>query len=172
MNQLVKHGLRFIFFVLVQVLILNQMEIGLGTQLMIYPLFIALLPVDLGILATLIIAFILGLSIDAFSDTYGLHASSALVVAYLRPMVYKIFSPRDGYEQIEETNIHQMGFSWFLKSFGLLLFVHHLWFFMLEMFKINETLFVLQKTVLSAPMSFAVCILLQFLFLRTKRKDV
>lgn len=172
MNQLVKHGLRFIFFVLVQVLILNQMEIGLGTQLMIYPLFIALLPVDLGILASLVIAFVLGLSIDSLSDTYGLHASSALVVAYLRPMVYKIFSPRDGYEQIEETNIHQMGFSWFLKSFGLLLFIHHFWFFMLEMFKVNETLFVLQKTILSAPMSFTVCILLQFLFLRTKRKEL
>lgn len=170
MNQLIKHGLRFIFFVLVQVLILNQMEVGWGTQLMIYPLFIALLPVELGMFSALIVSFVLGLCIDMLSDTYGLHASSAVVVAYLRPMIYKLFSPRDGYDQIEETTVHEMGFSWFLKAFGLLLFIHHLWFFLLEIFKINETLFVLQKTFLSAPMSFVICVLLQYLFLRTNRK--
>ena len=117
MNTLIKHGVRFLFFVLVQVVILNQVEIGWGTQLMIYPLFIALLPVDINILLSLVIAFALGLSIDSFSDTYGLHASSLLVVSYFRPIVFKVFSPRDGYEQMEEANIHQMGFSWFLKSF-------------------------------------------------------
>lgn len=170
MNTLIKHGVRFLFFVLVQVVILNQVEIGWGTQLMIYPLFIALLPVDINILLSLVIAFALGLSIDSFSDTYGLHASSLLVVSYFRPIVFKVFSPRDGYEQMEEANIHQMGFSWFLKSFGLLLLIHHFWFFMLEMFKMNEMLFVLQKTVISVPMSFTICVLLQYLFIR-KRKE-
>lgn len=170
MNNILTQGLRFAFFVLVQSIILNQLEIGQGTQLMVYPLFIALLPVEISVFVSMLIAFGLGLAIDSISNTYGLHASSLLVVAYVRPMIYQLFSPRDGYEQISETNIHVMGFSWFLKAFGLLLLIHHLWFFMLEMFKLNEILFVLKKTALSAPMSFIVCILLQYLFIRKPKE--
>ncbi|MCH2225179.1 MAG: hypothetical protein MK066_10460 [Crocinitomicaceae bacterium] len=170
MNTILSHGLRFGFFLLVQVLILNQIEIGVGTQLMIYPLFIALLPVEMNTFVSLSFAFTLGVSIDAMSNTYGLHTSSLLVFAYLKPIVYSAFAPRDGYDQVSETNIHEMGLSWFLRSFGLLLLIHHLWFFTLEMFKLNEILFVLQKTILSVIMSFIVCILLQYLFIRKPKE--
>lgn len=166
MNIVLKIGFRFIFFLLVQVLILNQIEIGGGTQIMIYPLFVLLLPVDMSIFFTLLLSFGLGISIDAMSNTYGLHASSITVVAYFRPIFYKIFAPRDGYEQIPETNLYTMGYTWFIKTFGILLLIHHFWFFILELFKLNEILFILQKTLLSLPISFVICILLQYLFVR------
>ena len=166
MNLFVKNGLRFLLFVLAQVLILNQIEIGFGIQLMVYPLFILLLPVEIGVIPLMLIAFALGLSIDAFSNTYGLHTSSLLVVAFSRPLVYKLFAPRDGYDPMLETNIFSMGNSWFLKTFGILILLHHFWFFMLEMFKLNEIFFVLQKTILSALISFLICILLQYLFVK------
>lgn len=153
-------------FVLAQVLILNQIEIGFGIQLMVYPLFILLLPVEIGVISLMLIAFALGLSIDAVSNTYGLHASSLLVVAFSRPLIYKLFAPRDGYDTMLETNIFTMGNSWFFKSFGILILIHHFWFFMLEMFKLNEFLFVLQKTAFSVIMSFLICILLQYLFVK------
>ncbi len=166
MNIVLKLILRFAFYLLVQVLVLNQLELGLGTQMMIYPLFIILLPVEMNIFIVLGLAFGLGLSIDGLSDTYGLHASSLLVVAYVRPWIFKAFSPRDGYEQIEETSIQNMGFFWFLQTVGILLLIHHFWFFLLEMFKLNEILFILQKTVLSAILTFVICLLLQYLFVR------
>jgi hypothetical protein len=51
------------------------------------------------------------------------------------------------------------------------LFLHHLWFFTLEMFNIHEFFFILKKTVLSAPASFLLCVLLQILFVsKTKSK--
>lgn len=165
MNQVVKNSLRFIFFLLIQVLVLNQIEIGFGIQLMIYPLFILLLPVDMSVSALLLLAFLLGISIDAMSNTYGLHASSLLVVAYFRPIIFKLFAPRDGYDLLMETNLQTMGYRWFLNTFGILLLIHHFWFFLLEMFKINEFPFVLQKTALSVPLSFLLCMLIQYLFM-------
>ncbi len=168
MNVIVKIGLRFIALLLLQVLVLNQIEIGFGIQLMAYPLFILLLPVEMGVVVQMAIAFVLGILIDAMSNTYGLHASSLLVVAYLRPAIFKLFAPRDGYDPLMETNIFNMGTMWFLKAFGILIAVHHLWFFMLEMFKLNELLYVLQKTALSVPISFLICILLQYLFIRKR----
>ncbi|MGB0915005.1 MAG: hypothetical protein ACPGVI_02990 [Crocinitomicaceae bacterium] len=166
MNNLLKHGLRFLFVVLIQVLVLNQIELGFGIQLMIYPLFILLLPVELGIFPLLGLAFLMGMSIDAMSNTYGLHTSALLTFAYARPLVFKLFAPRDGYDALLETNIFNMGNLWFLKTFGLLITVHHFWFFLMEMFKLNELLFVFQKVILSVPLSFLICILLQYLFVK------
>lgn len=168
MNIVVKIGLRFLFLLFAQVLILNQIEIGFGIQIMIYPLFILLLPVETGVIALMGAAFVLGILIDAMSNTYGLHTSSLLVVAYLRPVIFKLFAPRDGYDALLEVNIFTMGTLWFLKVFGILILVHHFWFFMLEMFKINEFVFVLQKTLLSVPISFLICVLLQYLFVRKR----
>lgn len=165
MNQILRNSLRFIFFLLVQVLVLNQIEIGFGIQLMIYPLFILLLPVDTSVSGLLLLAFLLGISIDAMSNTYGLHASALLIVAYFRPVIFKLFAPRDGYDLLLETNLHTMGHRWFLNVFGILLLMHHFWFFLIEMFKLNEFLFVLQKTALSAPLSFLLCILVHYLFM-------
>lgn len=166
MNLILKHSIRFVVALFLQVLVLNQIEIGFGIQLMIYPLFILLLPVDIGVISLLLISFSLGILIDAFSNTYGLHTSALLVFAFLRPSVFKLFDSRDGYDVLLETNIFNMGMSWFIKVFGILLFIHHFWFFLLEMFKLNELGYVVQKTVFSTPLSFAICILLQYLLVK------
>jgi len=166
MNLLITHGLRFIVFLLAQVLVLNQIEIGLGIQLMIYPLFILLLPVELKTITLMLTAFVFGLFIDAFSNTYGLHTSALLIFAYMRPFVFKLFAPRDGYDILLETNVFNMGYRWYLKTFGLLLLLHHFWFFIFEMFKLNELVFVIQKTFISVPFSLLLCLFLQYLFIK------
>jgi hypothetical protein len=112
----------------------------------------------------------MGISIDAISNTYGLHASSLVLVAYLRPVLFKIFAPREGYDILKEGNIYEMGTRWFLYVFGLLLLIHHLWFFLLEIFRFNELLFVLRKTILSLPLSFLICLLIQTMVV-TKPKE-
>lgn len=164
MRTFLVHITRFVFFVMAQSLIFNQLEVGFGIHPMIYPLFILLLPFEINTLLLLLIAFVTGLSIDAFSNTYGLHTSSLLVVAYLRPFIFEIFSPRDGYDSNKEGSISEMGQRWFIYVFGILLLVHHLWFFTFEMFKWNEFFFILQKTILSLPISYMLCILLQVVF--------
>jgi hypothetical protein len=171
MKGVLLHIIRFFFILLLQVLVLNQLEIGFGIQIFIYPLFIFLLPVEIGVFPLMFIAFVLGMGIDSMSDTYGLHSSSLLAFAYLRPAILKLFAPRDGYDALLETNVSNMGFNWFVKTFGLLLLIHHFWFFLLELFKINEILLVLQKTFISGTVSFLMCILLQYLFIRNNKKN-
>ena len=164
MNDVVKYSLRFIALILAQALVLNQIELGQGVQLMIYPLFIFLLPVDTSIITLLVVAFFMGFGIDIFSNTYGLHTSSLLVFTMLRPTFLRLFSSRDGYDSLLETNVFNMGNFWFIRTFGSLLFINHLWFFTLEEFKFNDMGYILLKTVLSLPLSFLICILVQYLF--------
>lgn len=157
--------LRFVFFVLIQVFVFNNIEIGGGIYIMIYPLFIFLLPQEMNIYLVLILAFLMGGSIDLLSDSFGLHTSSLVLFAFLRSILLPIFSPRDGYEAGLEMNIFQMGLNWFLRVFGALFLLFNFWFFLLEEFKLNEILYVLQKTILSAIVGLILCVLIQYLFI-------
>lgn len=161
MNEVIKHSIRFIILWAIQTLVLNQLDIGFGIQMMVYPLFIMLLPIDLGIFFVMILAFALGAAIDSISDTYGLHTSSLLIVAYFRPIIFKMFAPRDGYENFREGNIYELGTRWFIYVYGLLLLIHHFWFFTLEIFRLDNILFILIKTAISVPLSFILSLLLQ-----------
>lgn len=165
------HALRFILFVLIQSVVFNQLEIGLGIHPMIYPLFIMLLPFNTNSVLLLFLAFAMGMSIDVLSNTGGLHASSLLVFALFRPIIFKAFGPREGYDPGAEGSIYEMGHAWFLYCFGILILIHHTWFFFMEVFKFSEFLYVLRKLVLSLPVTYLLVILFQFLFLgrRTSR---
>tara|TARA_B100000900_G_C20553160_1_gene705628 strand:+ start:947 stop:1294 length:348 start_codon:yes stop_codon:yes gene_type:complete len=111
-------------------------------------------------------ALVLGIAIDATSNTFGLHTSSLLLFAFLRPLIFRVFSPREGYDSLKSPSIFDMGNRWFISTFSILLFSHHLWFFILEAFSFNETLLILQKTILSGVISFVVCVILQTIFIK------
>jgi hypothetical protein len=157
--------------VLLQALVFNQIEIGFGIHLMVQPLFIMLLPFETGIFTLMILGFFLGLIIDIFSNTYGLHASSLLIMAYLRPIIFKFYGPREGYDPLKEPSIFDMGSRWFLFVFGYLLLIHHFWYFLVEIFLFDQFLLILQKTIFSVIISYLLCIVLQtFIIKKSKAK--
>ena len=165
MYNIVKHSIRFFALVIIQTMILNQVEIGLGVQIMVYPLYIILLPFELSTISLMLIAFLMGIIIDSISNTYGLHASSLVLLAFLRPQLLSIFAPRDGYDPLKEGNVYEMGRRWFFSVFVMMLVIHHLWFFLMEVFRIDQMLYVFQKTILSVPLSYLLSLLLQALFI-------
>ena len=120
MNVVLKNSIRFVLFVLLQALVFNQIEIGFGIHLMVHPLFIMLLPFETGVFTMMILGFGLGIIIDIFSNTYGLHASSLLLMAYMRPIIFKFYGPREGYDPLKEPSVFDMGSRWFVFVFGYL----------------------------------------------------
>ena len=81
MNVIVVNTARFVLFVFLQIFIFNQLEFGFGIHLLMCPLYIMLLPFEMNIIILLMIAFGMGVFVDVFSNTYGLHASSLLLMA-------------------------------------------------------------------------------------------
>ena len=81
-NTTLTHSLRFIFLVFIQVLVFRQMTVGWGdfnyVHVMIYPLFILLLPIRISDPLLIFLGFILGLTIDVFYTSYGVHALSLI----------------------------------------------------------------------------------------------
>jgi len=167
MKEIATQIIRFVGLVLLQIFIFGQIEF-LSIHPMIYPVFIMLLPFSIRPIFLLLIAFCIGILIDIFSNTGGLHASSLLIFALCRPFIFNLFRPRDGYDQFYEGSIYEMGHQWFFYCFGSLLMLHHAWFFFMETFKWSDILYTLQKIGLTLPVSYLSVILLQFLFIHRK----
>ena len=87
--------LRFIFLILLQVFILDNIQFMGYINPMIYVLFILSLPVRFPKWALLILAFIMGLIIDVFSNTAGMHSFALVFAAFLRTPVINIFTSID-----------------------------------------------------------------------------
>lgn len=161
---------RFVLFVLLQVFIFNQIEIGIGITLLLCPLYLMLLPFDTNIFILMILAFLMGISVDIMSDTFGLHASSLLLFAYLRPIIFNVFSPREGYDVLKSPTIFDMGNTWFLYTFGTLILIYLTWFFVIEIFSFNKIGYLLQKIFLSLIFTYLISLLLQVFLLRKTTK--
>jgi len=165
-NYIVKNIIRLLIFVLVQGLIFGQLNFGYGIHPMIYPLFIILLPFDTRPITLMFLAFLTGIGVDFFMNTFGLHASAAVLIAYIRPSVFKRFSPREDYDVLKEPIASEWGYAWFIKVSGTLVLIHHFWFFLLEYFKWSAWKEILLSTVLSAILTLIIFIVIQILFFK------
>lgn len=119
--------------VLVQVLLLNKISLfGLATPfLYIYIVLVADRNTDRNLL--MLIAFIVGLVVDVFSNTPGVNAAASVLFAFLRPWLLRLFSPRDEFDNFEP-GIHSLGFWSFVRYTIVSLLIHHAAVFFLEAF--------------------------------------
>ena len=109
----------------------------------------------------------MGLVIDIFSDTLGLHAAASVTIAYLRPIFLKIsFGQAYIHKVIKFKNIDLKDK---LIYISLLSIVHHVVLFSLEIFNFSKTLFVLEKSFMSSIFTITACILFSYLFKTNER---
>jgi Na+/H+ antiporter NhaA len=131
--------------------------------------FLLFLPLATPIVVQLLLGFALGLTMDIFYDTGGVHAAAAVLLAYLRPWVLRLLTPRDGYDAQDAVNIHQMGWQWFGVYLGLLVLLHHVAFFILELGSFRNPGLTLVKVGLSWLFSCLALLIVQLLFFPVRR---
>jgi hypothetical protein len=168
-SDLIRNIVRFIVMVLLQVLIVQNIRLGAYVILLPYVLFILMLPFETPRLMLLIISFFVGLTIDMFYDTAGMHAAACTMMAFARVYLLKFLAPRDGYEQGLQPTIDDLGAPWFITYAGILIFAHHLFFFYLEVFRWSEFFSTLLRVILSTIGTFVFVYTLQFLFYKSSR---
>ena len=156
--------IRFIGLALIQVLILNQVYLfGVATPY-IYPLFVLLLPIYAPRWLTLTTALLLGLTIDAFSNTGGLHGFATVFLAFVRPVILRILTPREGYEQSDRPTPASLGIVWFISYIAMGMLIHHVVYFGMEILSLAYLWFMVKRIAASWLASIGVILLLQLLF--------
>ena len=98
-NLVIRNILRMLVLILFQVLVLNNIQVSGYINPYMYVLFILLLPFETPRWLLLISGFAIGISIDLFANTLGMHTSATVFMAFLRPYILKLLMPHDEYEQ-------------------------------------------------------------------------
>ena len=167
LDILLRNIFRFLVLILIQALILNNIHLfGMNIYPFIYLLFIILLPFETPKWLLLVSAFLLGITLDIFLNTFGLHATASVFAAYIRPAVLQLISPRYGYEIGTLPRISYYGRNWIIKYSLMLIIPHHLIFFILEKFDFQNFHITLANVLGSALFTLILIIISQYLFYR------
>ncbi|WP_321371311.1 rod shape-determining protein MreD [uncultured Draconibacterium sp.] len=155
----------FIVLVLTQVLFLNQVQISGFVNPYIYILFILLLPLNAPRYIVLLGGFFVGLSVDIFSNTLGIHAFASVFIAFLRPVIIRAITDREE-DMSDYPGLAQNGVGWFLYYTSLMVFLHHSVLFFIEVFTLSDFFGTLYRIILSSLFSIFVIVLSQFIVFR------
>lgn len=169
-RELINNITRFVLIVLVQVLLLNQVNFSGIINPYIYIYFLLVLPADFNRNIGLILGFFLGLTIDLFSHTLGMHTIASVFAAYARPFALRYMAPRDGYESSKVPSIQQMGFLWFNTYAIIIILFHHFILFFMESFKMSGLWFTIGKALVSSLLTLILCTIAELLFARKSGK--
>jgi len=162
-NTVGKYLFMFIVLVLLQVLLLNHIQISGLINPYMYILFILLLPFDTPKFLLLVSGFLLGLTIDTFTNTPGMHASATTFLAFIRPGVINLISSRDVFELNVPPRIGTLGFNWFFKYCLSLVLIHHFILFYVEAFTLHGFFITFSRSILSAIFTVVLIIISQYL---------
>ncbi|WP_179321211.1 rod shape-determining protein MreD [Winogradskyella helgolandensis] len=162
-----KNIVRFILLLLLQVVICNHIDFLGYVNPYIYIIFIFLFPIREDRLALLLVSFLLGMLVDMFSDSGGVHAAAAVSLAYARPILLK-----SSFGMLYEH--HSIKFSTtdigsLITYISLGTVIHHFILFSLEIFNISNILLVLKKTLFSSIFTILLSVLIIILFSRNRK---
>ncbi len=172
MNKTALHILRFITLVLLQVLVINHIRLGGYVHPSVYLIFIMLLPVNMPGWQLLVLGFSMGLTVDLFTGTPGLHAGATTLLAFCRPAIIKLISGTQKFESIHEPNLNQLDGMWFLRYTISCVFVHHFALFFLESFSLHLIGQILLRIVLSVPVSVFIIMMILYIFKSNKKGEM
>jgi len=167
-SDLVKNILRFILFVFIQVYVLDVMpHLHQLITPYIYFLFILWLPFYIKRGWVLLLGFLLGLTVDYFSMTPGLHAAAATLVAYLRPFIINIFASKDISElNYREPSPKAFGFRAYALYALILAFAHNSYLLFLEWLSFGSFIHFLMKVIITTAISMLMILIAELIFPR------
>lgn len=168
-NTLIRNILRFVILLVVQLLVFDNLLFGNYIHPYIYVLFVLLLPFDTPKWRLLIDGFLIGIAVDIFNGTPGLNAAATVFMAFLRPFIISITARKSDIDGKNAPTVTEMGLQWFALYALLLILLHNLVLFWLEAFSIKLLGIVLIETLLSAPISLLLIIIIIYIFKPLKR---
>ncbi len=158
MNRTVYIIFLFIFFLLLQVLILNNVLFLGYVNPYLYITFVFLYPLNTNRFPFLSLAFLLGLCVDAFSNSGGVHTFAILFIAYIRLFFIQTIFKKTPSDYLL-FNLRQETFDKVFNYTAILTIIHHFILFSL----INFSFYNLSNVVVNTLFSSAFTLVLYFL---------
>lgn len=140
---------RYIVVMLLQVLLFDQLQLLGVCHPYIYVLCLLMMPITLPHSADMIIGAAVGIVMDIFCNSLGVHMAACILLMFLRPYILgTIVSDKDRLN--EQINLRTIGMEALIKYVVILVVIHHLTVFMLAAWSWSHIGFVLIETVVSS----------------------
>jgi rod shape-determining protein MreD len=171
MSLLIKNIVRFFLFIGVQQFILNQIPpLHSFITPYLYFLYILWLPFATPRSGVMLLAFLLGLSLDYFTSTPGLHAAPCVLIAYLRPFLINLLISQEGAElNYTEPSIKSMGMAPYSFYVLVFTFIHHAYLVFIEWMEFGNILYFLGKVTATTAVSLLLIFITEMLFFRKQK---
>lgn len=166
MNLYAKHTAIFLIYLLLQVFVFNNFTLfGVATP-HVFLLFLLMLPMNIKLPLLLVIAFFAGLLLDLFSFNAfkGIHAFACVLMMALRTFWVNIFTNRFSYHGSEEYLLQVQNPVWYSQYLLPLILIHHIAFYFLEAFSLDNASLTLLKIGSSVVFTFGLGLLFTLLF--------
>lgn len=168
MNSAKYYLIHLLVICLLQVLILDNIDLGSYVYLNIYVLGIYLLPYRIKGVSLLLIGFLLGLLMDLADHTYGIHAAATTFACYIRPRLLQLTSNREELDT-KYGSWRREDFGWFLKYTALSTLLFNGVLVMLEAFTFTNLQLSLIRILLSTTVSLGVMLIYYYVGVRTNK---
>ncbi|WP_428741262.1 rod shape-determining protein MreD [Tenacibaculum sp.] len=155
----------FVFLLLLQVLVLNNVQFLGYINPYLYIVFVFLYPLRENRFPILILSFLLGLCVDAFSNSGGIHAFSTLFIAYIRPFFFRAVFKKTTSDYLLFDLRHE-SFDKVFNYTTALTIIHHFILFNLINFSFYNLSNVLINTLFSSVFTLLLYFLGSFIFRR------
>lgn len=161
-NTLITNITRILFYLALQIILFRGLVLFNVSFCFLYIGAILALPKEISHTYLVLISFFVGLLIDAFYNTMGMHAAASTLVGYLRPYLLLLITPQRGYDEKSDFSIQSMGFIWFLTYAGSLVLLHHFFVFFLELGSFSLFFVTILKIFATVLFTLLMLIILQF----------
>lgn len=152
----------FILYLTLQILLVRNLVLFDYGFCFIYVACILLLPNETSLTALLLIGFVVGITVDTFYNTLGIHAAATVLMAYLRPFIVRVQMDQRLQEARIVFSLQELGVSEFFRYTIVLVFIHHAALFLIEAGSFSLIIPTLIRIVASTLFTTVTIVLIQF----------
>ena len=168
MSDLLKHIIRFIAVLGIQVFVLDRLPpLHRFVSPYVYHILVLWLPFRMSRFSLSLLGFLFGMTLDAFHHTPGLHAAALTLVAYLRPGLINLLMPKDAAEMgFAEPSARSMGTLPYFTYAMVLTLLHHTYMVLLEWLQFRDGLYFVMKVLATSGISMVLVSIAEMVFSR------
>ncbi|MFV0505470.1 MAG: rod shape-determining protein MreD [Bacteroidales bacterium] len=158
-TNLIKQVIIFVFFILLQVLVLDNIMIFGMFNPILYTLPIILMPRNTSTPALMFLAMMQGGLIDIFNDTLGINAAASILLAFVRnPLLSLVDTDQIGGDNKSYAPI-KLPLAQYAMYICPIIFLHHLALYSLEAFSFSNIISILLNSTLNAILTVIILII-------------
>ncbi|MDD4819896.1 MAG: hypothetical protein PHD21_03580 [Flavobacteriales bacterium] len=170
-NNMVRSVLLIVAVMLVQIVVLDNINVDGYITPYIYIIIILLVPYSYNMGLVLILSFLIGLTIDIFSGTGGLHAMACTLLGAVRGLGVSTFLgvPKKDIGSFSPLTSRNIKYAAIITLLFLLVFIHHAVLYVFESLSFSLLFNSLWHALLNTIVTVFVCILI-LMFMKSKQR--